>query len=348
MARARSTAKIAADITALRIQGARRIAAAALVGLQYAAHASTASTSHAFYEDLLYAARTLESTRPTEPMMRNALEETLRFALAWARSHPASKVGELKKALTLQHAKLLKDMEKSADKIARIGAAEIPPNASILIHCHSTTLMRLLIRAQKEGKHPHVTCLETRPLYQGRLSARELSAAGVKTTLAVDSASGSLMGKIDLVLVGADAITSEGDLINKVGTSTLAQLAHLHSVRFLCAAETWKFDPLTRLGRAEVIEQREEKEVWGSGRYAQEKGSEYAPGKKSKPLAQPKKLTILNPAFDRTPARFISAYITEEGLVPPAQMGIIAQSKTDHALKPNSNIENASKPNISR
>ncbi|VVB56629.1 Ribose 1,5-bisphosphate isomerase [uncultured archaeon] len=318
MAKTRSVQQIAADIKALKIQGARRIAKSALEGLMLAAKASRAKNKAGFHSDLLAAARLLEATRPTEPMMRNALEQTLRFSMAWIHANPARDVAALRAALAKREALLLSDMEKSADTIAKIGAAEIPDNASILIHCHSTTLMRLLIRAHKMGKHLRVTCLETRPLYQGRLSARELSAAGIKTTLAVDSACGSLINQIDLVLVGADAITSEGDLINKVGTSTLAQLAHLHSVRFLCAAETWKFDPLTRLGRAEPIEQRAWEEVWGSGLYGQEKG---------KKVKKPAKLSVLNPAFDRTPARLISAYITEEGLVPPAQLGIIAQSK---------------------
>ncbi len=318
MARRRSVQQTAADIRSLKIQGARRIAAAALGGLQAAAQASHARTPSAFYEDLLAAARLLESTRPTEPMMRNALEETLRFALASSRTRPSSSLPALKAALMRHERRLLGEMEKSANSIAKFGAAEIPHNARILIHCHSTTLMRVLVAAQKAGKRPSVTCLETRPLYQGRLSARELSAAGVKTSLAVDSAAGSLMSQTDLVLVGADAITAEGDLINKVGTSTLAQLAHMHSVRFLCAAETWKYDPLTRLGRREPIEQRDWREVWGSGLYGQEKG---------KNLKKPSKLSILNPAFDRTPARYVSAYITEEGLLPPAQVGIMAQAK---------------------
>ena len=321
MAKVRKVAKIAADIKALRIQGARRIAAAALQGLVLAAQESRAKKKDEFYDDLLEAAHLLEATRPTEPMMRNSLEETLRFVLAFIRTHPSSSVEELK-ALLLRHQQtLLNQMDASIDAIARIGAAEIPSGAYVLIHCHSTTLIRTLIKAKKMGKHLHVTCLETRPLYQGRLSARELCAAGIDTTLAVDSAAASLMSKMDLVLVGADAITAEGDLINKVGTSSLAQLAHAHSVRFLCAAEVFKFDPLTRLGRAEPIEQRDWKEVWGSGLYAQEKKT------KNAKIAKPSKLKILNPAYDRTPARLISAFITDEGLIPPAQLAIIAERR---------------------
>ncbi|MCL6089155.1 MAG: hypothetical protein M1530_03255, partial [Candidatus Marsarchaeota archaeon] len=147
MARRRSVQQTAADIRSLKIQGARRIAAAALGGLQAAAQASHARTPSAFYEDLLAAAHLLESTRPTEPMMRNALEETLRFALASSRTRPSSSVPALK-AMLMRHARqLLKEMEKSANSIAKFGAAEIPHGAHVLIHCHSTTLMRVLIAA---------------------------------------------------------------------------------------------------------------------------------------------------------------------------------------------------------
>jgi ribose 1,5-bisphosphate isomerase len=315
--------KIAQDIRTLKIQGARRVAQAALNCLLIISKESKASSKSQFYQELLDAAKLLESTRPTEPMMRNALEHTLRFALAWARSHPSSSLPQLRNAIKESGKSLLSEMENSTNLIAKFGAAEIPYGAKVIIHCHSSTLIGVLLEAQRSGKNPHVICLETRPLYQGRLSARELALGGVKATLAVDSAAGSLMSQADLVLVGADAITAEGDLINKIGTFSLAQLAYLHSVRFLCAAQTWKFDPLTGLGHAEPIEQRDWREVWGSGRYAQEKGG---------PLKKPARLSVLNPAFDRTPARFISAYITEEGLLPPAQVGIVAKAKLNASL----------------
>lgn len=317
-----STAEgIARDIRALKVQGARRVAQAALEALALAARKSRAKTKSALYDDLLKTARMLKSTRPTEPMMRNALEESLRFGLTWIRTHPKKKPKELVDALQAHKADLLKEMGRAVGRIAHAGAAEIPQRASVLIHCHSTTVIRLLVQAQKMGKHPHVICLETRPLYQGRLSARELAAAGVDVSLAVDSAAGSLLDKTDLVLVGADAMTAQGDLVNKIGTFSLAQLARLHGVRFLCAAELYKYDPLTRFGGAEVIEQRAPGEVWGSGYYRQEKRG------KNKALRIPQHLKILNPAFDRTPAKYISSYVTEVGLVPPQQLARLAGRK---------------------
>ncbi len=318
---ARTTARIAEDIRTLKVQGARRVAQAALEGLVSAAAASRARTKSALYVDLLKAAQMLKSTRPTEPMMRNALEDSLRFGLAWIHTHKDENPKELVSAMQKHQKKLLGEMREAVDKIAKAGAAQIPKGGRVLIHCHSTTVIRVLIQAQKMGKRPHVVCLETRPLYQGRLSARELAAAGIDVTLAVDSAAGSLMDKTDVVLVGADAMTADGSLINKVGTCGLAQLARAHGVRFLCAAELYKYDPLTRFGADEKIEQRAPREVWGSGYYRQEKRG------KAKVLPKPAGLKILNPAFDRTPAVYISSYITEEGLVQPARLAKLARRK---------------------
>ncbi|MFA5108218.1 MAG: S-methyl-5-thioribose-1-phosphate isomerase [Candidatus Micrarchaeia archaeon] len=318
----RTVQEVARDIRSLKIQGARRIARAAVEALVSSAQLSRANTKDDLYQELLVASISLAATRPTEPMMRNSLEQTLRFSLAWIQTHPKKNVQELKDALMQDYGTFIEQMEDAVDKISQYGSAEIKNGANVLVHCHSSTTTQILIRAYDEGKNLHVTCLETRPLYQGRLTARELTARGLDVSLAVDSAAGSLMSKMDLVLTGADAITTEGDLINKIGTFTLAQLAHMHAVRFCSAAETYKFDLLTRFAKTETIEQRDPSEVWGSGLYAKEKLS--SPGNF---IPIPSGLHVQNSAFDRTPASFISAYISEEGIIPPAQFSIIADQK---------------------
>jgi len=311
--------QVAKDIRSLKIQGARNIAKAAVEALVNSAEESKAKSKNDLYEHLLKDAKILEATRPTEPMMRNSLDDTLRFILAWIQTNPKEGISELKKDMGSHYKSFLIQMSASSKKIAEHGVKEIPDGSNILIHCHSSTLINTLKAAHELNKNIHVTCLETRPLYQGRLSARELAAFGIKTDLAIDSSAGSQMKKMDLVLTGADAITAEGDLINKIGTFTLAQLAHLHSVRFLCAAEIYKYDPLTRFGTSTKIEQRDQMEVWGTGLYAKESSQSFE--------KIPKNLHIQNPAFDRTPAGLISAYITEEGIIPPAQIAIIAEQK---------------------
>lgn len=319
----RTLNEVVADIKALKIQGARRVARAAVEALVHTAQNSKASAKSELYKELLEASKELEKTRPTEPMMRNSLEDTLRFALAWIRTNKNEDVAQLKKAISSHYLSFLDDMHDSSQKIAKYGAEQIPSGANILIHCHSTTVINLLKKAHEQKKNIRVFCLETRPLFQGRLSARELSEAGIETSLCVDLAAGSIMNKMDLALTGADAITAEGDLINKIGTFSIAQLASLHSVRFFSAAEIYKYDPLTRFGKSEIIEQRDPSEVWGSGLYAKEEQMPNSPDC----IRAPKRLRIENFAFDRTPARLVSAYITEEGLIPPAQLAIIAEQK---------------------
>jgi ribose 1,5-bisphosphate isomerase len=154
----------------------------------------------------------------------------------------------------------------------------------------------LLSKAKKDGKTFEVICTETRPVFQGRITAKEMLALGVKTTFIVDSAARSFMRNADLVIVGADAITSEGNVINKIGTGTIALLAHEARKPFYVVSELLKFDPATVCGDYEQIEERSPDEVW--------KGA-------------PEKLIVRNPAFDVTRRDFIHGVICEEGIIPP-------------------------------
>lgn len=289
--------KICSGISSLKIQGARKIALAAIEALTFAAEDSRAKTPKALYSDLLAAADALSKTRPTEPMMRNSIRDTIRFALLQTQKDGAS-VSQMRAALLQQKKDYFSRMQAQLEKICEFGARHLPQNCRVLVHCHSHTVVGILRRAQYLGKRPIVVCTETRPLFQGRKTAAELAAAGIDVSLIVDSAANSALAHSDLVLVGADAITASGDLVNKIGTSSLAQLAYMHGARFYSAAELYKFDPATRWGAPEPLEQRG----------ASELGS---------PI---KGVKFMNPAFDITPARYVSAYICEEGIIPPQGM----------------------------
>jgi ribose 1,5-bisphosphate isomerase len=143
-----------------------------------------------------------------------------------------------------------------------------------------------------------VYATETRPWRQGLITSRELAEAGVDVTLIVDSAVRSVMGKVDRVFVGADTVASDGSLYNKVGTSAIALAANEFGKEFSVCAETYKFSPLTLLGEPVAIEEREKEEVAKDG--------EIHPSVK-----------VFNPVFDRTPAKYISGYVTENGIIPP-------------------------------
>lgn len=238
-------------------------------------------------------------------MLRNALK----FLFFQLKKEKKKDVPSLKKCIERERKSYLSNVERNLGRIAEFGAKRVPKGAKVLIHCHSSTLMSILKRAHDMGKKFSVTCTETRPLFQGRISAKELGDYGIDTTLVIDSAIASVMPDMDIALVGADAITSSGDLINKIGTASIAHIAAHNNVKFYSAAELYKYDPLTRWGKIEEIEERAPSEVADPSKF--------------------KRVKIRNPAFDLTPAKYISAYITEIGIVPPGSLLGIVTRKFD-------------------
>jgi ribose 1,5-bisphosphate isomerase len=237
-------------------------------------------------------------------MMRNLLEEASRFAAANAAG--TSGVAELKRLLLAHEKEMLAKVDEGAKRLSEYGAKLIPDGALVLTHCHSSTSTHVLIAARKMRKRFSVACFETRPRYQGRTTAAELAKAGIDVTLSVDGAMNLLMKKADIVIVGADSVTSRGDLINKIGTSTLAHIARMNDVSFYSAAELFKYSPMTIFGTLEKIEERDPKEVWERA---------------------PRGVKIRNPAFEATAAKYISGYITEAGVIPPQSFFAMATQK---------------------
>jgi len=296
--------KTISDIRALRVQGARNVAAAAMRAMVSAAQDSKAKDAKALMAELVKSADALEASRPTEPMMRNSLNEALRYFFSKLLKNRKMTAGELKREVAAAERSFEKEFSQSQESIAALGAKEIPRGATVLTHCHSSTVTAILKKAHRLDKGISAICCETRPLYQGRITAKELSSAGIPTTLIIDSAARTFMRDADLVLVGADAITSSGELVNKIGTSMVAFLAYEEELKFYSAAELYKFDPLTLWGKVEPIEER-------------------SPGEIANPKDFPK-VKIRNPAFDVTPAKHITAYITEHGVVAPGSLFALA------------------------
>jgi ribose 1,5-bisphosphate isomerase len=190
----------------------------------------------------------------------------------------------------------LQNLEASREHTAEIGAKRIRDGMLVFTHCHSSTVTRMIAKAKADGKNFSVICTETRPAFQGRITAREMVELDIQTMFIVDSAARFYMGDVDLVVVGADAITSEGNVVNKVGTSSIAVLANEARKPFYVVSELLKFDPETLNGEYEGIEQRNPSEVWNEA---------------------PQKLYVRNPAFDVTPSRYIHGLICEEGIIAP-------------------------------
>jgi len=279
-------------IKELKVQGARNVAIAAIEAIDRLATQSKTRNRQDFLAELSEAKQVLFASRETEPLMRNAL----RWITHQVETSKETKVKELSKTVQQSSRQFLNNLKDSKEKIAEIGARRIKDNSVIFTHCHSSTVTHLLEKAKTQGKTFEVIVTETRPVFQGRITAQEMLKLGVKTTLIVDSAARYFMNQVDLAIVGADAVTSEGNVINKIGTSMIALLAQEARTPFYAVTELLKFDPATTLGDFEKIEERKPSEIWKE---------------------PPKKLIIRNPAFDVTRRDFIHGIICEEGIISP-------------------------------
>ncbi len=282
----------AEKIKQLEVQGARNVAIAAIKALQTLAEQTTAKNKTAFLGELKEAQAVLFASRETEPLMRNAV----RWIITQAEYSCTEKVDGLAELVASNVGLFLQNLDASIECTAEIGAKRIRDGMLVATHCHSSTVTLMIAKAKADGKQFSVICTETRPAFQGRITARELVELGIQTIFIVDSAARSYMGNADLVVVGADAITSEGNVVNKIGTSAIAVLAKEACKPFYVASELLKFDPETLGGEYERIEQRKPSEVWKEA---------------------PEKLSVRNPAFDVTPNCYINGLICEEGVIPP-------------------------------
>jgi methylthioribose-1-phosphate isomerase len=259
-----------------------------------------------------YATALLRASMSDEAPLRDALAR-LRAArptavnLAWAVDRVAAAPDPLAEARAIAREQAAVD-----NAIAQYGSELIPKGARILTHCNTGplatagggTALGIILAAQRGGKKPRVFVDETRPLLQGsRLTMLELQHAGVDAVLQADAAAATAMAHqhIDLVLVGADRIVDNGDTANKVGTYGLAILAAHHGIPFYVAAPRSTFDPSIGQGDDIPIEERSPEEITSFG------------GKR----IAPEGTRAYNPAFDVTPGRLVTAFITECGIVRP-------------------------------
>ncbi len=284
--------RIIDDIRALRIQGAKNVALSALRAVRLVVEKSPDDRLRDAVRDVVVE---LAGTRPTEPAMRDALTYVLR--------HMGSR-DELLRAIDRYEDEVL-DAE---NKISEYGARKVPDGGTVITHCHSTTVISVLRRARELGKEFKVVVTETRPRYQGKLTARDLLDAGIPVTYVVDSAAYLFMKDADLYITGADAITSDGYVVNKIGTALMAVAAEHFSVPYYVAASTLKYDPVTAAGYPEIIEERDPAEVIDPSEI---------PGAE-----------VRNPAFDITPPEMVDGIISEIGIYSPQIFpAMVAQKK---------------------
>lgn len=287
-----SVQETAARIKALEIQGATSIAIQAVKALGKEIRNFEWSQPQEVLEHLNTSIAILVDSRATEPMMRNGLK----YIKMRVHNSQWSTPAVLRSLVQDAERDILMMFNEAKNIMIDVGARRIEDGDIILTHCHSSGVTGTLVRAKEQGKDFRVLQTETRPKYQGRITAYELVEAGIDTTMIVDSAARHYMKEIDFVLVGADAITSEGNVINKIGTSQIALAAWESRVPFYVVSMLLKFDPVTIHGTYETIEERHTDEIWED---------------------PPTGLTILNPAFDVTRRDYVHGLITEEGIISP-------------------------------
>lgn len=297
-------------IAKLRVRGAPAIGVAAAYGLYVSLFNKNRAVSLSCSEFIAEFYRIKEyigSARPTAVNLPAALERMTRCL----ESHKDGSVQEILSALRREAEAVKADDMAMCRSIAGYGASLIDrPGMGILTHCNAGhyavsrygTALAPVYLAHSRGMAPRVYADETRPLMQGaRITAFELSKAGVDVTLQCDNMAASLMasGRIDLVFTGCDRVAANGDTANKIGTSALAILASYYHIPFYILGPTSSIDPLAASGKDIPVEQREAEEV--TELYFRHR-------------IAPDGVKVYNPAFDITPASLISGIVTEKGI----------------------------------
>ena len=283
------------NIENLTIQGATNVA---IFGVRdFAKHAATVPLKdQALFQHLETVVKQLSIVRVTEPALRNGL----RYVMTCIRQDG--------KEAAIDHGENYIELINIAKKkIFNIGAERIQDGSRVFTHCHSSITVGILIEAAKQGKEFQVINTETRPLYQGRKTARILLKNNIQVTHIVDSAMRWAMKRYNphMIFLGADAITVEGVALNKIGSRLCALAAEEEHIPLYICTSLLKYDQATSVGRLSEIEMRQPFEIWDEN--------------------IPIGLDIQNPAFETIDRKNISAYITEAGLIPPQTVHLLFQ-----------------------
>ncbi|MFA5358470.1 MAG: S-methyl-5-thioribose-1-phosphate isomerase [Patescibacteria group bacterium] len=297
------------QIKDLKIQGATAIARSIIFELKKEGLACPEKGYSRWLSALKDNASFLLSVRPTEPMAQNLSR------LLIANIQGLTTVDAGKKALTEIAKEVLQFIDLGQDNIIQYGQQVVKDGDHIMTHCHSSTVEHILVNAKKIGKKIKVFNTETRPLYQGRITAKNLLQNKIDVTMVTDSAAAFLItshsGKdvvIDKVLIGADVIFSHGSAVNKIGSFNIALAAVEQKIPLYIVAHLLKTDDDGRI----EIERRSAKEVWSQA---------------------PKGLEIVNFAFDLIPAKFITGFITEFGVIKPKNIRKMVKKKYPWLLR---------------
>jgi eIF-2B alpha/beta/delta-like uncharacterized protein len=273
----KDTLKVIKDIKALKIQGATAVAKFAVEALH---HEYLIDSSASNINEVVGA---LTRSRPTEPMMRNAMKFYMHLVRR-ENVHPHDAFN-----------KIMNYFDYSKRKVAFFGSHLIEPAKTYYTHCHSSDVMGVFKKA-RETKLFRVFNTETRPLFQGRKSAIELAEHGIPVVHFVDSAARVAIKDSQIVFLGSDAITNKGEVFNKIGSEMIAELANNRKVPVYICTASWKLDPYSFFGFDEKIEERNELEIWENA---------------------PNGVILSNYAFEKVNPKYIKGIISEFGILTP-------------------------------
>jgi len=302
---------VAEGIKKLWIRGAPAIGIAAAMGVALGAQGVKARSFEEFYKTLQPIFSTMLSTRPTAYNIEWAINRLKKLLL----SNKDLGTKKLKSLLIEEANKILKEDMETNKAIGKWGSQFIKDGDTIITHCNAGSLatggygtaLAPIRMAVEQGKKIQVIADETRPVLQGaRLTAWELMEDGIPVTLITDNTAGALMkrGEINLAIVGTDRIACNGDIANKIGTYSLSILCKEHGIPFYVAAPISSIDFSILSGEFIPIEERDPREVT------------YISGQRIAPLG----VNVRNLAFDVTPAKYITAIITEKGVFKPEEL----------------------------
>lgn len=306
-------------IKELAVRGAPALGVAGAAGLAlFAVNECHEQTLEAFMQQVMFAEMRIATARPTAVNLSWGAARALYAIREALKDDPfdndADRIEAVKTALVGEACRLRDEDEASCRAIGAVGAEFLPEHSRVLTHCNAGSLacafygtaLGVIYAADEQGKIERVYADETRPVGQGaRLTAWELARAGVPVTLICDDMAASVMqrGMVDAVVVGADRICANGDVVNKIGTYGVAVLAAQHGIPFYVAAPTSTIDLNTAKGEDVTIEERSHDELG---------------------FAEIEGVDTINPAFDVTPAKLVSRIFTENGAFTSAD---IAQAK---------------------
>ncbi len=297
----------AEKIKSIEIQGASNVAKAGIKA--FSEYLNSLSSINEIKNQMPKAKEILFKARDTEP----ALWNSLKLIMKKIEKSSLDQVQELKNLIIDISNFYIDKISIATTEIGKIGARRIVNGMVVMTHCHSSAAEQILIQAHQENKEFKVICTETRPKFQGRITAKILTDAGIPTTMVVDSAMRWVLKNkaVDMVITGADAITSEGTVLNKIGSRLLALATAESHVPYYIATPLLKYDTETIVGHLTKIELRDPEEIW------------------PKCEACPWSLEFENPAFETISHEYLAGLITEVGIFAPELIGVMFEKYYD-------------------